>query len=456
MKNIKQCSILLFFLLVSLLTNAQIGIGTMTPNPSAILDLTSVDKGFLVPRMSSAARNLIVPAASGLMIYNTEVGQIQVNISTDPQVPKWTVVVSSIVNTGTGAGSVIGGGTGNNASGTGSTIAGGTGNVASGANSAIGGGTSNVSSGANSSISGGTTNETYGEAASITGGTSNKAMTAKSHIGGGSGNQILLAGESAVIVGGTNNLATGAASSIGGGTSNYVSGAAAAISGGTTNEATNVETFVGGGLTNKATNVHSAILGGTANVASGIASSVSGGTANVAKGANATVSGGNANLADGAQAAISGGGSNKTYGDFSTVSGGIGNTANSFGEWVGGLYGTETVGTSGSFAATDRLFNLGNGTGAGGLRNDALTVLKNGLATLPSVTNFLIAGNANGKAIVTKEFTDANYAKFSETAPVSSTAVGVLGEIRMTSEYIYACYATNKWIRILVPTSPAW
>jgi hypothetical protein len=453
MKNIKQISIL-FFLFVSIMVNAQIGIGTISPDGSSVFDVSSTSKGMLLPRMNSTQRDAILLAATGLMIYNTDVSQIQVNISTIPLIPAWTGAVSSLVRSGTGANSVIGGGVSNIASGANSVVGGGTSNTASGANSAIGGGTSNLSSGDNSVISGGTTNVTSGEAASITGGTSNFAEGAKSHIGGGASNHTL--GAASVISGGTSNETIGAADAILGGTGNYTNGPAAAIVGGTTNVATGSVAFVGGGLTNKATGVQSAILGGTANISSGISSSVSGGNANNAIGANSTVSGGNINIATGAQSSISGGGSNKTNGDFSTVSGGIGNTANSYGEWVGGVYGTETTGTSGSFAATDRLFNLGNGTGAGGLRNDALTILKNGLATLPSVTNFLIAGNASGKAIVTKEFTDANYAKFSATAPASSGADGVLGEIRMTSNYIYACWATNSWIRIPVPTTPSW
>ena len=453
MKNLKQFSVL-FFLFVSILANAQIGIGTIAPNPSAILDLNSTHQGFLVPRMTSAERDLIKPAAMGLMIYNIEVGQIQVNVSLVPLVPRWTVVASGILNSGIGAGSVVGGGTLNVASGAGSTIAGGTSNTASGDNSAIGGGTSNTASGDNSVISGGTTNVTSGEAASITGGTSNFAEGAQSQIGGGTLNHTL--GAASVISGGTSNFTNGAADAILGGTSNYTNGPAAAIAGGTTNRATSSAAFVGGGLTNYATGIQSAILGGTANIASGLGASVTGGSANNAIGVNSTVSGGNVNTTNGVQSSISGGGNNISNGNFSSVSGGISNVANSFGEWAGGLYGTVIPATSAiGFDSLDRLFNLGNGSG-GTTRSDALTVLKNGLATLPSVTNGLIAGDASGKAIVTKEFTDANYAKFSNIAPTSSGADGVLGEIRMTVDFIYACYATNLWIRIPVPSTPAW
>src|ERR1019366_5834691 len=50
-------------------TNA--GIGTVAPNASALLDLTSTTKGFLVPRMLQATRNLITPGAvaTGDLVY---------------------------------------------------------------------------------------------------------------------------------------------------------------------------------------------------------------------------------------------------------------------------------------------------------------------------------------------------------------------------------------------------
>ena len=53
------------------------------------------------------------------------------------------------------------------------------------------------------------------------------------------------------------------------------------------------------------------------------------------------------------------------------------------------------------------MFNVGNGSvhAATGVvtRSDAFTILRNGLATLPSVTNALISA-ASGKAVVTKEY----------------------------------------------------
>ncbi len=62
--------VLLFAILISTFSvNAQIGIGTSTPNVSAQVDVNSTTKGFLPPRMTAAQRNTITAPASGLMIY---------------------------------------------------------------------------------------------------------------------------------------------------------------------------------------------------------------------------------------------------------------------------------------------------------------------------------------------------------------------------------------------------
>ena len=47
----------------------QIGIGTNTPNASAMLDISSTSKGFLTPRMSLFQRQAISSPANGLMVF---------------------------------------------------------------------------------------------------------------------------------------------------------------------------------------------------------------------------------------------------------------------------------------------------------------------------------------------------------------------------------------------------
>jgi hypothetical protein len=51
--------------------HAQVGIGTSTPNGSAVLDINSNNKGMLVPRMLEAQKNAITSPAQGLLIYQT-------------------------------------------------------------------------------------------------------------------------------------------------------------------------------------------------------------------------------------------------------------------------------------------------------------------------------------------------------------------------------------------------
>ena len=58
----------------SLASHAQVGIGTSSPNASAVLDITSTTKGLLPPRMTAAQRNAIATPAQGLMIFCTDCG----------------------------------------------------------------------------------------------------------------------------------------------------------------------------------------------------------------------------------------------------------------------------------------------------------------------------------------------------------------------------------------------
>ncbi|SHL29887.1 hypothetical protein [Flavobacterium chilense] len=64
--------LLFFFILFTLTGNAQIGIGTVTPNASSVLDITSTTKGMLTPRMTTVQRNAITTPADGLMVYDTD------------------------------------------------------------------------------------------------------------------------------------------------------------------------------------------------------------------------------------------------------------------------------------------------------------------------------------------------------------------------------------------------
>ncbi|MBP0905551.1 hypothetical protein ACFSKN_16885 [Mariniflexile gromovii] len=51
---------------------AQVGIGTTSPHPSSILDITSDSQGVLTPRMTTAQRTGIASPAEGLLVFDTD------------------------------------------------------------------------------------------------------------------------------------------------------------------------------------------------------------------------------------------------------------------------------------------------------------------------------------------------------------------------------------------------
>jgi uncharacterized protein (TIGR02145 family) len=109
LKKHKLCFLIALFFLGSVVSFAQIqqklGSNPMTISPSAILELESTTKGFLLPRMTTTQRDAIAPVA-GLTIYNTTINGLQIYdglmwstlSGTDTRVP----VLTGIVN-GTGA-----------------------------------------------------------------------------------------------------------------------------------------------------------------------------------------------------------------------------------------------------------------------------------------------------------------------------------------------------------------
>ena len=79
--NTKKIPYFLYLLLLGVSLNAwsQHGIGTNTPNPNAVLELTSPDsdKGFLAPRVALTSSSTLFTGVTatasdtGLLIYNT-------------------------------------------------------------------------------------------------------------------------------------------------------------------------------------------------------------------------------------------------------------------------------------------------------------------------------------------------------------------------------------------------
>ena len=90
-KKVLQVS-MLFFLILATNVFAQVGIGTVTPNASSVLDITSTTQGMLTPRMTTAQRTAIASPADGLMVYDTDIKAFHYyNSST----ATWTVMNSA-------------------------------------------------------------------------------------------------------------------------------------------------------------------------------------------------------------------------------------------------------------------------------------------------------------------------------------------------------------------------
>jgi hypothetical protein len=68
----KQFFTFLAAVLLTATTFAQVGINNENPDASAALDITSTTGGLLIPRMTETQRDAIFPAATGLMIYQTD------------------------------------------------------------------------------------------------------------------------------------------------------------------------------------------------------------------------------------------------------------------------------------------------------------------------------------------------------------------------------------------------
>ena len=64
--------IVISFLLMISEVWAQVGIGTITPNASAMLDVSSTTQGLLAPRMTTIEKNAIASPANGLLVFDTD------------------------------------------------------------------------------------------------------------------------------------------------------------------------------------------------------------------------------------------------------------------------------------------------------------------------------------------------------------------------------------------------
>ncbi len=86
-----------FFAIILLLaagTQAQVGIGTTSPDESAVLDVSSNSQGVLLPKLTDAERDGILNPQNGLIIFNTTTNTLQYNAGTKAS-PSWESVAST-------------------------------------------------------------------------------------------------------------------------------------------------------------------------------------------------------------------------------------------------------------------------------------------------------------------------------------------------------------------------
>ncbi|MBK8966652.1 MAG: tail fiber domain-containing protein [Lewinellaceae bacterium] len=269
---------------------AQVSINqdNSAPDPSAMLDVKSSDKGMLVPRMTTAQRTAIANPATGLLVFDTDNESFWYRDSGG-----WVRLIG------------------------GWSLSGNTGTV-DGTNFI--GTTDNVALDFRVNNARGLRLE-YAEGIDPDFGIIN---TAPNIIGGFSGNTVAAWAYGATISGGgiSGNINTISAefATIGGGLNNTANGYGAVVSGGQDNSASGGAS-VGGGILNTASGGGAVVSGGLANSATSSLSTVGGGEANMATAITATVAGGEDNIAGGFSSTVPGGSLNSAGGDHSLAAG---------------------------------------------------------------------------------------------------------------------------------------
>ena len=98
MKKLYLIAVFSFFVLIIgqpvYLFAQSVGIGTTSPDASAQLDITHTSKGLLIPRMSTTAITSISSPAKGLMVYDSVLNILMVNMGT-AAVPNWETIAAN-------------------------------------------------------------------------------------------------------------------------------------------------------------------------------------------------------------------------------------------------------------------------------------------------------------------------------------------------------------------------
>lgn len=86
---------LLIVLLIGVKAYTQVGINTTNPDTSSSLDIVSTTSGILIPRMTTAERDLIVDPAHSLLIYDTDLDGYYFNKGTT-SLPNWILLLTDV------------------------------------------------------------------------------------------------------------------------------------------------------------------------------------------------------------------------------------------------------------------------------------------------------------------------------------------------------------------------
>jgi hypothetical protein len=208
---------------------------------------------------------------------------------------------------------------------------------------------------------------------------------------------------------------------------------------------------IAGGYWNEASKNHAAIGGGSGNTAFGSYSCIPGGKSNTANGF-ASVAFGSNNEANG-MISTALGNYNSADGDYSFAAG-LHNFANDYVEIVLGQYATVSYGSTGSWIATDRLFTIGNGTGAASnLRSNAFSILKNANTTIGG--SLTVNGNGTSYSFPTGRGTNGQILSTDGSGGTSWTSpnAGTVTNVSGTSPISVATGTSTPVISIAAATT---
>lgn len=91
----KKILSILSLMLITTITNAQVGINTSMPDPSSMLDVKSDSKGILIPRMTKTERENIAQPENGLLVYDTTRQCLSQNVG-DKTNPDWVCLGNNV------------------------------------------------------------------------------------------------------------------------------------------------------------------------------------------------------------------------------------------------------------------------------------------------------------------------------------------------------------------------